>query len=159
MVRDHRIYLELPTGSRRSDVFKALGLPIERRFRLGSIFGKPTYDGWYLDEGPGTSEFLIAKVLPSLDMRDSDGVELFFDKTYRLRSLWFERPFTLPVHGVRFGMSPNEVVALHGEPIESKLDPDFLCYMKFQIRSDLWLNVEFAEGVASIVAFGPPETV
>ena len=140
-------------------MFKALGLPIERRVRFGSIFGKPAYDGWYLDEGPGTSDFLIAKVLPSLDMRDSDGVELFFDKNYRLRSLWFERPFTLSVHGVRFGMSPNEVLALRGQPFERRLDPEFLCYMKFQLCNDLWLNVEFAEGAANIVAFGMPETV
>ena len=158
-MRDHRVYLDLKLGTRRSDVFKALGLPIERRFRLGSLFGKPAYEGWYLDEGPGTTDFLVAKVLPSLDMRDSDGVELFFDKDYRLRSLWFEHPFKLPILGVKLGTTYQEVVRLHGTPTQSKLDPEFLCYAKFQPRDDLGLNVEFVDGVAKVVSIGAPGTV
>jgi len=122
-------FLSLTLGMKRSEVFHHLGIPISEQdypkgfFEklLGKVLGAETD----LDHGPGYTVMPPAKVFPFLNLQHSHGVEIYFDKQYQMKSIWFEPPFALPVSGVKLGDTEQSIVAARGTPTMQQAEADY----------------------------------
>lgn len=122
---------------------------------LGKLAKKLLSDGTDLDRGPGYVDMGIVRAFPSLNLRASLGVEIFFDKTYRLKSIWFEHPFPERVWGIYVGDSPQAVIVKRGEPHTKELgDGDIpRCYI-YDMENGQAVKVEFQNNAVSVIAYG-----
>ncbi len=80
---------------------------------------------------------------------------MLFDKNYRLKSVWYEPPFPLPVWGLEFGDGPHSVRAKRGEPSKvGEADPSNPTYFLYELQNDQAVRAEFSSGKLAVVAYG-----
>lgn len=108
--------MKLGVGMLRSEVFSRLGLPSSElnygplRKGIRALLGsRPELDSrlGYVDMG-------VVRAFPVLNLRSTIGVEIFFDETYWLQSIWCEPPFPGEHWSLQFGDSPAVVAKKRG---------------------------------------------
>ena len=125
---------------KRSEVYRYLGIPepeIEYpKGFIGKVLRSTFGTKVDLDHGRGYSLMPPAKVYPYLNLRTNYGVEIIFDKEYRMKSIWFEQPFSLPVCGVKIGETEDNVLVQLGHPSRREAGSDFSLALWYEKRSD-----------------------
>ena len=151
--------LNLTVGLLRTEVFRRLGLPLPKVDYGKGLIGKLSKAllgaEVNLDKGPGYVNTGVIRAFPSLNLRASLGVEIFFDSNYRLKSVWYEPPFPSHVWGINFGDSLSTVVSKRGEPQAKKmLSESEPRYFVYDIGNNQAVKVEFMNYCVNLIAYG-----